>query len=164
MATRKIPTSEASELEAPADPRDLAPQPGWGVPVNGAAHDAVPLEDDEAEETPADRVRAVLDMVRDSERAEVKLFRVTGPNQYGWCEDYSIEQFEAGGFGMIRDNWGPGEYEIRLYSVHPVHNRFMVRAKPRIKIEANPNAKPAAPAAPAVDPAMREMLAQMAAT
>jgi len=85
-------------------------------------------------------VFAVLAEARGADRAVVKLFRVTGPNKYGWCADYSVEEFEAGGFAMIRRDWGAGEYEIRLYAPHPVLGGFKVRAKPRITIEADPRA------------------------
>lgn len=122
--------------------------------------------DEVPEESPVDRVFAVLETARTAERATVKLYRVgTKPGQYSWCDDYTIEEFEAGGFAMIREKWGPGEYEIRLYAIRPTDGRFGVLSKPRITIEAGLDAQRnpiAPPAPPAVDPAMREMLAQMA--
>lgn len=147
--------------------------PEWRVQVpsgNGAINGAMqpPLFDDEdpPEESAVDRVFSVLETARTAERATVKLYRVgTKPGQYSWCDDYTVEEFEAGGFAMIREKWGPGEYEIRLYAIRPTDGRFGVLSKPRITIEAGIDAQrnPIAPPPPAVDHALREMIAQMAA-
>jgi hypothetical protein len=135
------------------------------VPAPGNVPQVPPGFDDEdpPEESAVDRVFSVLETARGAERATVKLYRVTKPNIYAWCDDYSIEDFEAGGFAMIRDKWGPGEYEIRLYAIRPTDGRFGVLSKPRIIIEASADAqRNPVSAAPAVDPALKEMLAQMA--
>lgn len=158
MATRQIPRDGGEQLE----------NEEWRVqvPPSGAVQPSLFDDDEPPEESPVDRVFAVLETARTAERATVKLYRVGAkPGQYAWCDDYTIEEFEAGGFAMIREKWGPGEYEIRLYAIRPTDGRFGVLSKPRITIEAGIDAQrnPVPPPAPTVDPAMREMLAQMAA-
>lgn len=159
MATRNIPpVGEDGQMENP-DWRLQVPVPG-NVPQVPPGFD----ENEPIEETAVDRVFSVLETARSAERATIKLYRVgPKPNSYAWCDDYSVEDFEAGGFAMIRDKWGPGEYEIRLYAIRPTDGRFGVLSKPRIVIEQSLDAqRNPVNAAPAVDPAMREMLAQMA--
>lgn len=159
MATRSIPprSGEDGQME----------NPDWRLQVQSTGVTAPPETDDEPlEESAVDRVFSVLETARTAERATVKLYRVGAkPGQFAWCDDYTVEEFEAGGFAMIREKWGPGEYEIRLYAIRPTDGRFGVLSKPRITIEAGIDAQrnPIAPPAPTVDPAMREMLAQMAA-
>ena len=162
MATRQVPPRGDDGQMENTDWRVQVP------PMNGAVQPPLFDGDDEVpEESPVDRVFAVLETARTAERATVKLYRVgTKPGQYSWCDDYTIEEFEAGGFAMIREKWGPGEYEIRLYAIRPTDGRFGVLSKPRITIEAGLDAQRnpvAPPAPPAVDPALREMIAQMAA-
>lgn len=157
-----MPTRRALQTEIPMDAVETKPDESWAVPVVPPGSNAIDIDDDE--DTPADRVFAMLDAARDAERATVKLFRVLGPGKFGWCDDYTIDDFEAGGFAMIRDKWGPGEYEIRLYAIRPSDNRFGVRAKPRVTIVDDGREIAKNSASPAVDPAMREMLSQMAAT
>lgn len=155
---------------APAEPGEQIENEDWRVQLKPAA--GLPVVeadlDDELpfEETAVDRVFSVLETARSAERATVKLYRISKPGTFSWCDDYTVDEFESGGFAMIREKWGAGEYEIRLYAIRPSDGRFGVMAKPRITIEASndPAKNPAVPVAPAVDPAMREMLAQMANT
>jgi hypothetical protein len=157
----KRPAAEPGEQIENEDWR-VQLKPAAGLPVVDAdLDDELPFE-----ETAVDRVFSVLETARSAERATVKLYRITKPGAFSWCDDYTVDEFESGGFAMIREKWGAGEYEIRLYAIRPADGRFGVMAKPRITIEASndPAKNPIVPAAPAVDPAMREMLAQMANT
>lgn len=139
---------------------DITPE-NWQTPIKATGGEPSPLAmfaNDEPLETPVDRVFAILDANRDAERAIVKLFRVVGANKYEWCDDYPVPDFESGGFKMIRETWGPGEYEVRLYGLNE-RGLFTVLAKPRVNVAPSPNAaKPAAPAAP---PEMLAMMRQM---
>lgn len=142
--------------------------PEWRVQVpTGAGPIVESVSDDEPppEESAVDRVFSILENARSAERATVKLYRISKPGSFSWCDDYTVDEFESGGFAMIREKWGAGEYEIRLYAIRPSDGRFGVMAKPRIVIEPSndPAKNPAVPVAPAFDPAMREMLSQMAA-
>lgn len=129
---------------------------GTGTALIPPAVDESP-DEEFIEESAADRVFTILEASRDVERAVVKLFRMTGANKYAWLEDYTPDEFETGGYRMIRDTFGNGEYEIRLYGIHPRLQQFRVLAKPRITIEGAPD-KPAADAAPAVAPELVAML------
>jgi hypothetical protein len=97
----------------------------WQVPV---------APQPEPEETPADRVALQLAAIRDDDRAKVKLSRVLEPGRIAWCADYTVAQFEAGGFEMIRREWGPGEYQIVLYAVKPGSNYYGIRTRDTVTI------------------------------
>lgn len=93
--------------------------------------------DEPEEETATDRVAAMLSNVTGSadERAEVKVYRVVdGALQY--CRGFKPDEFENGNFDMLRDRYGPGEYELRLYATNPVSRKFVVRNKLRVTIAA----------------------------
>lgn len=100
--------------------------------VNG--HALAAIDEEEEPETPADRIAVMLNSLSGDDKASVKLYRVIGPNKYGWCEEYSTAEFEAGGLTMIRDKWGPGEYQIRLYAPHPIRGNACIRAKDNITV------------------------------
>lgn len=71
--------------------------------------------DDDMEDTPEDRVKRVLADLRDDSRAVVKLYRRGAANKIFWCDDFPLSDFDAGGFQLIRERFGPGEYQIRVY-------------------------------------------------
>jgi len=76
-----------------------------------------PDETVDDESTLLDRMRNLMDENADS-KVYLKLYRLTdGPKKkYGWCADYTADEYEAGGLSMIRSEWGPGEYRLRLMS------------------------------------------------
>lgn len=88
---------------------------------------------DEVEETASDRVMTLLQNARGEGRAELNVYRISnGERQY--CAKYKPEEFEEGSFELLRNNFGAGEYELRLYATDPRTNRFVVRSQTRIKI------------------------------
>lgn len=100
------------------------------------AYQVAPMvPDDEYEETAADRVAAMIRSVNGDDRARLSVFRVIGPNKYGACGEYSISEFEEKSYSLIRRDWGPGEFQIRLYGIHPIKKNFGVLAKENIVIE-----------------------------
>lgn len=85
------------------------------------------------EETATDRVSAMLAQASGYDRAEVNVYRmVNGTREY--CRKFRPDEFEDGSFDMLREMFGPGEYELRLYSTDPVTRKFSVRNLTRIKI------------------------------
>jgi len=85
------------------------------------------------EETATDRVSAMLAQAQGADRAEVNVYRmVNGVREY--CRKFRPDEFEDGSFDMLREMFGPGEYELRLYSTDPVTRKFSVRNLTRIKI------------------------------
>lgn len=85
------------------------------------------------EETATDRVSAMLAQAQGADRAEVNVYRmVNGAREY--CRKFRPDEFEDGSFDMLREMFGPGEYELRLYSTDPVTRKFSVRNLTRIKI------------------------------
>ena len=91
------------------------------------------MEDEPMEETAVDRIAAMLRVAGDSERADLKVYRIKeGTLQF--CASYKPESFENGDFEMIRKRFGPGEYEIRLYATDPVSRRFGVKTRTRLSI------------------------------
>jgi hypothetical protein len=89
--------------------------------------------DPDIEETATDRVSAMLAQASGYDRAEVNVYRmVNGAREY--CRKFRPDEFEDGSFDMLREMFGPGEYELRLYSTDPVTRKFSVRNLTRIKI------------------------------
>ena len=99
-------------------------------------------EDDPIEETATDRVAAMMSSVNGDDRAEVKVYRINS-GQLEYCRGYKPEEFESGNFDMIRERFGAGIYELRLYATDPNTKKFTVRRKHRVtivedKIETSP--------------------------
>lgn len=85
------------------------------------------------EETATDRVSAMLAQAQGADRAEVNVYRlVNGVREY--CRKFRPDEFEDGSFDMLREMFGPGEYELRLYATDPATRKFTVRNLTRIKI------------------------------
>jgi hypothetical protein len=94
---------------------------------------AMMAPDPDIEETATDRVSAMLAQAQGADRAEVNVYRmVNGAREY--CRKFRPDEFEDGSFDMLREMFGPGEYELRLYSTDPVTRKFSVRNLTRIKI------------------------------
>lgn len=91
------------------------------------------IDDTPPEETATDRVATMLQNASGSERAELKVYRVA-QGQLEFCDNFAPQQFEEGNFKMLRERFGAGEYEIRLYATHPENKKFVVRNKTRVKI------------------------------
>jgi hypothetical protein len=94
--------------------------------------------EDEPEMTSADRIAAMLRRVGDSPegKASVRLYRIKEDSKgLSWCANYSPVAFEEGDLEMIRKEWGPGRYEIRLYAPNPATGKWGVRAAERLELE-----------------------------
>lgn len=133
MATRRLP---AEGLTPETAALALTPQQRTALELQ-ALHQQQAPDEPEFDQTPAERILAMLPNFSESERSSVKLYRVTGPNKYTWLNDYSCEDFEAQGFAGIRNEWGAGEFQVRLYATLPGDSTYCVRAKENITIEAS---------------------------
>lgn len=110
MATRQRAATPDQQTPEGADSQQ------WGVTVPHLGQSSGDDQFEPIEETAQDRVFAMLKDTREAQAATVKLYRVNpGTKKLGWCQDYSVEEFESGGFENIRTIWGSGAYEIRLY-------------------------------------------------
>ena len=103
--------------------------------------------DEPIEETATDRVATLLQAAQGQERAELNVYRIV-QGQREYCRKYSPAEFEEGSFEILRDQFGPGEYELRLYATHPETRKFVIRNSTRIKIAENKNPDAAAPGLP----------------
>ena len=90
-------------------------------------------EDDPIEETATDRVAAMMSGAGPDERAEVKVYRINS-GQLEYCAGYKPDEFESGNFDLLRDRFGAGVYELRLYATNPTSKKFAVRQKLRVTI------------------------------
>ena len=90
-------------------------------------------EDEPIEETAVDRVAAMMSGAGPDERAEVKVYRINS-GQLEYCAGYKPDEFESGNFDMLRDRFGAGVYELRLYATNPTSKKFVVRQKLRVTI------------------------------
>jgi len=102
--------------------------------------------DEPIEETATDRVATLLQAAQGQERAELNVYRIV-QGQREYCRKYSPAEFEEGSFEILRDQFGPGEYELRLYATHPETRKFVIRNSTRIKIAENKGVE-AAPGLP----------------
>jgi hypothetical protein len=85
------------------------------------------------EETATDRVASMLASINGMERSELKVYKLNqGALEY--CQGFKPEQFEEGNFDLLRDRFGPGEFELRLYATHPQTRKFGIRSKLRVKM------------------------------
>jgi hypothetical protein len=119
MATRRRITAEDVQ-QRPAGP-DLSglsedERATWQMPLTTTGAQALAEVEDEPEETATDRVQRMLTELAGDERAVVKLYRIDKTtNKQAWCEDYRPADFEQGGHAMIRQQWGPGVFLVKLY-------------------------------------------------
>lgn len=119
-----------------------------GVHPEDQALENYPVQQPEEpfEETATDRVAAMMSGVNsDDERAEVKVYRVRD-GQLEYCRGFKPDEFESGNFDMLRDRFGAGLYELRLYATNPASKKFTIRSKLRVTIaedrtESSPGAQ-----------------------
>lgn len=137
MATRirRAPTPE--EIQAGLDPDE------WGTPIPGTGGliSTEPAPEIPEPETPLDRIASFLGASVNDQRAEVRVFRLKDGHSHrlDWCKNYSAADFEAGGdLEMIRREWGPGDYQLRLYGTRA--GAFGMLTKEDIGLVADPRA------------------------
>lgn len=85
----------------------------------------------EPEETATERVSTLLTLANGEDRAYINVHRLN-KGTFEYCKRYAPSEFEDGSFDLIRDTFGAGEYELRLYGVDPKSNRFTLRKRTRI--------------------------------
>lgn len=121
------------------------------------------IDEDEIEETAADRIARVLTIVGNDDRAEVRVYRKAKPGYaMEWCKNYTPEEFEAGGnLALIRRDWGPGLYQIRLYGISPKTGVFAIRAREDISIADDPSSKIAPTFHPPAESKTDQLIAMM---
>lgn len=117
-------------------------------------------DDEDNEETPLDRVTTLLTAVNGDEKAYIAVYRIVKGNRE-WCRRYQPDEFEDGTFDMIRDAFGPGEYELRLYATDPRTNKFVVRKAPRVMLASGPESL--VRASPAIPDGLNQVLSTIAA-
>lgn len=94
-------------------------------------------EQDEPEESPLDRVATLLSYAAGDDRAYIAVYRLA-KGQREWCRKYRPDEFDNESFDLIRSDFGPGEYELRLYATDPRTNKFVVRRSTRIAMAEPP--------------------------
>lgn len=99
--------------------------------AQAAAAEAEPEEP--IEETPTDRVATLLSLASGDDRAYIACYRLS-KGKMEWCKRYRPDEFEDGSFDLIRDDFGPGEYELRLYGTDPRSGKWAVRKRTRIEM------------------------------
>ena len=82
------------------------------------------------EESFVDRIRSIASR-QGIDRTKVKLYRRGNGTELEFCRDYSADEFDQGDLTLIRDEWGPGQYQIRVVGPKGVAMREQVSiAKP----------------------------------
>jgi hypothetical protein len=118
----------------------LATLPEGVHPLDAPTHDLpVQTGEDESEgldveESAVDRIRVTLRGTTTT-RADVRVYRVRDDGTLGFCRTYTPDEFDAGGLDLLARQWGPGQFEIRLYGSRSGSNKYAVLAKERVAIE-----------------------------
>lgn len=88
----------------------------WRAVVPTARAGGAVVEGEDVETDPGERIAMLIrDSGSDSE-ASVRVYkRIPNSVKYSWCVNYTAGEFQGGDLGMIRDQWGPGEYSLRVY-------------------------------------------------
>ena len=89
--------------------------------------------EEESDETASDRVATLLRRAADEGADQLRVYRKR-QGHLDWCETYTPEQFEEGDLPMLRDSFGPGDYELRLYGRHPKTGKYGIVAKSSVTI------------------------------
>lgn len=80
-----------------------------------AGEETSPVDDTETEESQLLSSMQALLAESETARVRVKLYRVRAmTKKLEWCEDFTPDQIQEGGFPMIRAKFGPGDYQMRL--------------------------------------------------
>lgn len=131
MATRRttiqLPKTEVDTIEMPDGWRMVAGQP---TPPSDETEDL----EDEPEMSPADRVAEMLRHGNGEDRAVVKLYRISANKGEEFCSEYQPEEFEKIGLDGVREQWGHGQFAVRLYGTAPGSKKFARRASIIINI------------------------------
>ena len=142
MATRKNTMNRAADWHAEVATDD--DETDDEVPGNEIAPLGAPAVEPEEDDSPTARVQKFLQASNGYDRATLQIYRLTGPKAHSFCREISPHDFEGYGLTGIRDEWGPGEYELRLYGTHPIKKNFGLLARVTERISAPlPNAKTA---------------------
>jgi hypothetical protein len=127
MATRR--TGTVSAVNDAIDNLSESELATWQAPIGEQIEQM-----EQPEETAADRVARMLGSVSNDERTKVGLYKIMPNKKLAWAADYTVEAFEAEYLELIRRDWGPGDYEIRLYGIKPGTKYFVVRVRENITV------------------------------
>lgn len=94
--------------------------------------------DDESEESVLDRLRSMGGDDRD--RMRIKVYRKTNAGTLEWCSDYTVGEWEERDIAGVRQDWGPGTYEMRVVSSG--RRGILMRDVFRIANDSKPAANP----------------------
>lgn len=103
------------------------PNENWGNKLIAQSAQHFDLEEPEPEETPLDRLAMMLQSSGVEDRAELKVYKsIDGVMAY--CKSYTPNEFENGGYELIRRQCGHGKYELKLYGIAD-NGKFCIRAR-----------------------------------
>lgn len=93
--------------------------------------------EEQAEETPFERISGLLNLASGEEKCFIQCYRLNkGALEY--CKRYQPNELEDQSFDIIRDDFGPGDYELRLYASDPRTNRWLLRKRTRVQMAEAP--------------------------
>jgi len=131
---------------------DTSEAPDHGVIVNGGSGAIENREDDEAEEN-FDIASKIRDAVSTGGRVYVRVFKKLDGGTWAACRDFTPEEVLTGDLSVIRNEFGPGLYEMRVTGP----TGFL--ARPKVEIAASLVPPPAtAPAQSETAQMLRAML------
>jgi hypothetical protein len=123
------------------------------IPMSAREQRAAEETDDEL--SVVDRIRELIQGDA-AEKIKIKLYRVNAKNGgFEWCRDLNAYEWQDGDLQMIRDEWGGGVFELRIYG------RQGLMGKPRVRIADLPQQNPLALSAPTPEPQASSELASV---
>lgn len=128
-------------------------------PAQQPLADDDPVVEELLEDTAENRIQAMMVQARDT-GSVLRLYRVERSGKLSWVEDFSPTEWEAGGERMVRETYGPGDYEVRLWQKG---TRSPLRGKLQMHIAAPRLVSPAVVVPPpTTDPNLTQILASIA--
>jgi len=90
-----------------------------------------------AEETAFERISGLLAQASGEEKCFIQCYRLNkGSLEY--CKRYQPNELEDQSFDIIRDDFGAGDFELRLYAADPRTNRWLLRKRTRVQMAEAP--------------------------
>lgn len=116
--------------------------------------------DEVVDDTPENRILAMMEAAKEN-NTTLRLYRTERTGKLSWIEDFTPGEWEEGGERMVRENYGPGDYEVRFWQ-RGVRSPLKGKLQLHIAGPRHRDAPPLPPPPPQQDNALAAILASIA--
>jgi len=116
--------------------------------------------DEVIDDTPENRILAMMEAAKEN-NTTLRLYRTERTGKLSWIEDFTPGEWEEGGERMVRENYGPGDYEVRFWQ-RGVRSPLKGKLQLHIAGPRHRDAPPLPPPPPQQDNALAAILASIA--